>query len=104
MPAQLPNAVPAERKAEPAAEHGIRLSRALGKGRPGPSSQVLASVCMIAELLQTRVCAMTFAAVARRIYGTPLARMPPDDEGKPDGDHQFGCGGWAAAGGLGRGG
>ena len=64
-------------KAEPAAEHGIRLSRALGMGRPGPSSQVLASTCMIAELLRTRVCAMTFAVVARPIYGTPSAKMSP---------------------------
>jgi hypothetical protein len=57
-------------------------------------------VCALGRLV-TRVWAMTSAAVARLICQMLLARL--DGEGIAHGNHQSWSGGWAAAGGLGRG-
>jgi hypothetical protein len=58
------------------------------------------AVCALGRLV-TRVWAMTSAAVARLICQMLLARL--DGEGIAHENHQSWSGGWAAAGGLGRG-
>ena len=51
-------------------------------------SLVPSGIVLIGEpgLLVIRVCAMSFAVIARFIYQTLLARCPLDNEGMPHGD------------------